>query len=92
MTHPDAIDTAGLVEDALARVAAAATADELRAVDADVLGRRSPLASAKSRLGALAPEARREAGRVLNEARSTVEAAVAERRAVLEAAERAARL
>ena len=92
MTPTDAIDTAGLVDDALARVAAAGTVDELRAVDADVLGRRSPLASAKSGLGSLAPEARREAGRALNEARSTVEAAVTERRAVLEAAERAARL
>jgi phenylalanyl-tRNA synthetase alpha chain len=97
--HPDsATDLAGLpdlgalVADARARIDRATTPDDLRALDAELLGRRSPLATAKAALGALAPDARREAGRALNEARTAVEAAVVERRTALDASARAARL
>ena len=45
-----------------------------------VLGKRGPLALAHRQLGALEPDARREAGRVLHEARQRLEAVVAEQR------------
>jgi phenylalanyl-tRNA synthetase alpha chain len=74
------------------RLEGAATLDELRAVEADVLGKRSPLAALNARLGALAPDERREAGRLVNEARRRLQDLAATRAAVLEATEREARL
>jgi len=85
-------DLAAAERDGAARLAAAATVAELDAAQAEVLGRRSALARAHAGLGALAPEARREAGRALNEVRARLESAAAARRADLEAGERAARL
>lgn len=73
-------------------VAAADTLEALRAVEAGLLGKRSELAAAKQRLGALAPDERRAAGAALNEVRQELEAAVAARRAELEAVERRRRL
>ena len=71
---------AGVEPDALDRPSAAASAGD----DADlaawtscetaVLGKRSALARAHRALGALAPDARREAGRRLHEARAALEA------------------
>lgn len=81
-----------LIDDARARIATAATLEDLHAVDADVLGKRSALATAKADLGALDPSARKDAGRALNDARQVIEAALLERRGVLEAAAREARL
>ncbi|MGH9182831.1 MAG: phenylalanine--tRNA ligase subunit alpha [Acidimicrobiales bacterium] len=81
-----------LEEDARARIATSATLDQLRAAEAEVLGRRSGLTSLRSRLAALAGPDRREAGRVLNDARSRLEAAVAGRRDELARAERRDRL
>ena len=81
-----------IVDDAVARVGAASSLDELKAVDGEVLGKRSPLSAQKASLKDLSPDERREVGRALNEARQRIEAAVADRRAVLEAAERALRL
>jgi phenylalanyl-tRNA synthetase alpha chain len=81
-----------LVADAVATVGEAATLDDLRSREADLLGRRSALADAKAALGALAPAQRRDAGRAVNEARTAIEAAVAARRTVLEAGARAAQL
>src|SRR5262245_16223103 len=69
----------------LAAVAGAATLDELRAVESDVLGKRGALARTKAGLGALPPEDRRDAGRAVNEAVATVQAALDERRPVLAA-------
>ncbi|MEX2659472.1 MAG: phenylalanine--tRNA ligase subunit alpha [Acidimicrobiales bacterium] len=86
------IDIPALIADARTRIERATTLDDLRAVDADVLGKRSALATAKAGLGALEPDVRREAGRALNEARRAIEDTVAARRSVLEAAERTARL
>ena len=74
------------------RLEGAATLDELRAVEADVLGKRSALAALNSRLGALTPDERREAGRLVNEARRRLQDLAATRAAVLEATEREARL
>jgi phenylalanyl-tRNA synthetase alpha chain len=73
-------------------VNAATTADELRSVEVEVLGRRSALAGLRQRLGALEPDRRRTVGQVLNAAMQAVAAAVEERRAVLAAAERTERL
>ena len=87
-----AVDVDTLVDDGLARVAAATSLDDLAAAEVDVLGRKSAVVAAKGGLGQLAPEERRDAGRAVNEARQRLEAAVAERRAALEAAERVRRL
>ena len=72
------------------RIAAAATLDELRAVEAELLGKKGELTALKKGIGALDPEPRRDAGLAMNEVRAAIDAAVAERRAALEAAERAA--
>ena len=69
--------------EALAAVAGAARLDELRAVEADVLGKRGALARAKAGLGALPADERRDAGRAVNEAMAGVQAALEERRAAL---------
>jgi phenylalanyl-tRNA synthetase alpha chain len=79
-------------DEARVRVNAAATADELRTVEAEVLGRRSALAGLRQRLGGLDPDDRRTVGKVLNGALQALGAAVEERRAVLAAAERTERL
>jgi phenylalanyl-tRNA synthetase alpha chain len=79
-------------DEARVRVNAATTADELRAVEVDVMGRRSALAGLRQRLGALDPDDRRTVGKVLNAAMQALGAAVEERRAVFAAAERTDRL
>jgi phenylalanyl-tRNA synthetase alpha chain len=79
-------------EEARVRINAATTADELRSVEVDVLGRRSALAGLRQRLGALEADHRRTVGQVLNGAMQALGAAVEERRAVLAAAERTERL
>jgi phenylalanyl-tRNA synthetase alpha chain len=79
-------------DEARVRVNATTTADELRAAEVEVLGRRSPLAGLRQRLGRLEPEQRRTVGQVLNGAMQALGAAVEERRAVLAAAERTERL
>ncbi len=79
-------------DEARVRVNAATTADELRSVEVDVLGRRSALARLRQRLGALDPDDRRTVGKVLNAAMQALGAAVEERRAVFAAAERTGRL
>jgi phenylalanyl-tRNA synthetase alpha chain len=80
----------GRIEDeARVRIDAAPDVAALRAVETDVLGRRSPLGTVRQRLGSLDADERRTAGKVLNAAMQALGTAVAERRAVLEAAERA---
>jgi phenylalanyl-tRNA synthetase alpha chain len=81
-----------LEDDARARLAAAATVDDLRAVESDVAGRRSALTALRKRLGSLDDEGRRTVGKVLNAANEAIAAAVSERRAVLEAGQRAEQL
>ena len=77
---------------ALARVGAATSVEELRAVSAEVLGKRGTLTDARKQLADLDPDARREAGKALNEVRARVEEAIALREAELAAVERRARL
>jgi len=92
MSDDISLDIARIEDEARDRIAAAATLDELRAVETEVLGRRSALVGLRQRLGSLAPEDRRTVGKVLNSAFQAVADAVAVRRGELEAAERAEQL
>ncbi|HEY6531077.1 MAG TPA: phenylalanine--tRNA ligase subunit alpha [Acidimicrobiales bacterium] len=71
------------------RIAAAASLDELRAVEADLLGKKGELTALKKGLGALGPDERRAAGQAMNDVRAAVESALAGRRDALESSERA---
>ena len=85
-------EIAAVETEAVPRVAAASTLDELRAIEQEVLGKKAVLSRLKAKLGGLDDAGRREAGGSINRARELLEAAVAERRAALEAAARASRL
>jgi phenylalanyl-tRNA synthetase alpha chain len=74
----------------LARIEGAATLDDLRAVENELWGKRSQLASVQRSIGGLDPDARREAGRLINEVRETLTSVALERQQVL--AESARRL
>ncbi len=92
MTKSTSIDPKDLVRDGEAAIDAATSTDDLAAVEIHWLGKRSVLAEAQRGLGALAPDARKEAGRALQEVRASLGARLAERRGELVAAERAAAL
>jgi phenylalanyl-tRNA synthetase alpha chain len=79
-------------EEGRARIAAAASLDDLAAAEADLLGRGSSLADLQKRLGSLAPEERKVAGQAVNAARAALAVELSARRAALEAEARAARL
>jgi phenylalanyl-tRNA synthetase alpha chain len=81
-------DIEHIAEQAAERIGAASTLDEVRTLDAELLGKRSELSSLKQRLGGLEPDARRDAGRALNEARQGIESALEQRRRAFEAEER----
>jgi phenylalanyl-tRNA synthetase alpha chain len=85
-------DIERLQSEGAVRIAAASDVDELRAVETDLLGKKSELNARKRQLGELDPDERRQAGQALNAARTALEAALAERRAALEEVERAAQL
>ncbi|WP_293782908.1 phenylalanine--tRNA ligase subunit alpha [uncultured Aeromicrobium sp.] len=72
---------------ALAAIAAADSVEALKQVKIDHVGDRSPLALANREIGALPPQARKEAGRRVGQARAAVNKALAERMAQVEAAE-----
>jgi phenylalanyl-tRNA synthetase alpha chain len=82
----------GIEADATQRIAATASLDQVRALETDLLGRRSALNGLKRGLGALDPDERRAAGLAMNEARRLIEAALAARRREFEDQERAVRL
>jgi phenylalanyl-tRNA synthetase alpha chain len=73
---------------AVSRIEAAATLDELKAVEAEVLGKKSALSGLKQGLGRLEPSERRTVGQALNEAMATVRAALDARRDALAAVAR----
>ena len=78
---------------ALARVAAASTADEVRALEAELLGKRGPFAGFKSGLAGLATvDEKRSAGQAVNEATAAVADGLDLRRGELARAERATQL
>ena len=72
-------------EAALAAIAGAGSLDELKEVRLAHAGERSPLALANREIGALPPQARKEAGMRVGQARGSVGKALADRQAVLEA-------
>jgi phenylalanyl-tRNA synthetase alpha chain len=86
---PDALDSA--VRDAEKAFAAAADLEALAALRSAHVGDRSAVRLAKREIGALPPQARKDAGRRVNEALSAVNAAFEERRTTL-LAEREARV
>lgn len=69
---------------ALAAVAAATDLEDLKRVRLEHAGDRSPLALANREIGALPPQARKEAGMRVGQARGAVNKALAERQGVLE--------
>ena len=80
-------------EAALVRVAAASTADEVRALEAELLGKRGPFATFKSGLAALATvDEKRAAGQAVNEATAAVAEGLGRRHNELAAAERVRQL
>ncbi len=76
----------------LARVASAATPEELEAVRVEVLGRKGTLAQVSKQLGKLAPEDRARIGKLLNSVKEALEAALDGRKAGFEREALAARL
>ena len=70
-------------------IAAASTLDEIRVLDTDLLGKKSPLALLKTGLGKLSTvDEKKAAGQALNEAMVAVEEVLNARRALLGRAER----
>jgi phenylalanyl-tRNA synthetase alpha chain len=80
---PEEVDA--MREAALAAIAEAADLEGLKRVRSEHAGDRSPLALANREIGALPPQARKEAGMRVGQARGAVSQAIAERQAVLEA-------
>jgi phenylalanyl-tRNA synthetase alpha chain len=78
--------------EAAAKLAAAATTDDVRALDVEFLGRTSLITSLKASLRDLDPSERKDAGRALNEARTRIESAIGSRLVELERGERRERL
>lgn len=72
-------------DDALAAIDGATDLDTLKQVRIDHVGDRSPLALANREIGALPPQARKEAGQRIGQARGAVNQALAARLTVLEA-------
>ncbi|HSE70969.1 MAG TPA: phenylalanine--tRNA ligase subunit alpha, partial [Nocardioidaceae bacterium] len=70
---------------ALAAVAGATSLEELKQVRLEHAAERSPLALANREIGALPPQARKEAGMRVGQARGAVNKALAARQAELEA-------
>jgi phenylalanyl-tRNA synthetase alpha chain len=71
-------------EAALAAIESAGSLEELKQVRLDHAGDRSPLALANREIGALPPQARKEAGQRVGQARGAVNKALAARQVVLE--------
>src|SRR3954469_20079331 len=76
---------AAMRDEALAAFASARDLDELKQARLDHAGDRSPLALANREIGALPPQARKDAGQRVGQARGAVNQALAERTSVLEA-------
>ena len=86
MTGETGLDPEEHQKEALERIAAAPDEGALEQLRVQVLGRKSALSHELSRVGALPPEARREAGKQANAAKRAIESAFADRaRALREA-------
>ncbi|HMG45365.1 MAG TPA: phenylalanine--tRNA ligase subunit alpha [Acidimicrobiales bacterium] len=77
-------DVEKIQEDALERIAKLGSLDELRTLESELLGKRSPLAGLRQAVGKLEPDERRVVGQAVNAARDTLTQALSERRAALE--------
>jgi phenylalanyl-tRNA synthetase alpha chain len=76
----------------LARIASAATAEELETVRVEVLGRKGALTLVSKEMGKLAPDDRKQLGMRLNGAKQTLEAALEARQVAFAGAALSARL
>src|SRR4051794_1690817 len=76
----------------LARIASAATAEELEAVRVDAVGRKGALTQFSKDMGKLAPEERKRAGMLLNGTKQRLEAALDAKKSDFDRAALAARL
>ena len=92
MAEPAVPGLDALLVEAGAAVAGAATLEELRAVEADLIGKKGCIPGLNRTLGQMAPAERKTAGAAINEARTTVVAQVEARRTDLAAEERLIRL
>jgi phenylalanyl-tRNA synthetase alpha chain len=72
--HPETLTQ--LQAQALSRIEAASTPEQLEAVRVEILGRKGALAQASKAMGQLAPEDRAAAGKLLNAVKQTVESAL----------------
>lgn len=82
--HADEVER--MRDEALAAIAAALTLDDLAQVRIDHVGDRSPIALANREIGALPPQARKEAGQRVGQARGAINQALAAQSAEVEAA------
>jgi phenylalanyl-tRNA synthetase alpha chain len=82
---------AAIQADALARIAAVTTVEELRSLSQEVLGKRSELVGLRKQLGGLDEATRKSAGESLNATTRAIQAALDDREAGLARSERAAR-
>ena len=85
VTPLEAAEVERMRDDALAAIAAATDLDALKQVRTDHAGDRSPLGLANREIGALPPQARKDAGQRVGQARGAVNKAMAERQEVLTA-------
>jgi len=88
----DAATVADVERRASDALAAASTVDELRAAEAEALGKRGELTALNALIGGLDPLAKKDAGALLNAARARLRAAFDERAAELDAAAQAQRV
>jgi len=79
-------------EDALERIAKLGSLDELRSLESDLLGKKSPLAGLRQAVGKLDADERRVVGQAVNAARDALTQALTERRSALEVEARRATL
>jgi phenylalanyl-tRNA synthetase alpha chain len=86
------LDIDGIAGDGERAIAGASSTEALSQVETEFLGKRSALSRAHRALGALDPEARKEAGGRLNEVRARLNEQLAARRGALAESERAAAL
>lgn len=92
VTPLEAEQVEAMVTEALAAISAATTTAELKQVRSAHTGERSPLALANREIGALPPQARKDAGQRVGQARGRVNQALAQRNDELAAAELEANL
>jgi phenylalanyl-tRNA synthetase alpha chain len=81
-------EIARIEADAAPRIAGAATLDDLRALDAELLGKKGALSGFKAGLGGLDPDERKAVGAAINQVRDSLDHALSARRAELESAVR----